>query len=66
MLKTNVCYCNTFTVICLVKAIAMATEEEQDNFVKLCGDGDLESVTQLLNQDPSLIKAPKRNRPSKL
>ena len=35
----------------------LATEEEQDNFVRLCGAGDLESVTQLLADDPSLIKA---------
>ena len=35
----------------------MATEEEQDNFLKLCGDGYLESVTQLLDEDSSLIKA---------
>ena len=35
----------------------MATQEEQDKFVKLCGDGDLESVTQLLADNPSLILA---------
>ena len=44
----------------------MATEEEQDKFVKLCGQGDLESVTWLLDQDPSLIKATKWELPCKL
>ena len=37
----------------------LATQEEQDNFVKLCGDGDLESVTRLLANYPSLIRARK-------
>ena len=32
-------------------------EEQIHKFVKLCGDGDLQSVMQLLDQDPSLIKA---------
>jgi hypothetical protein len=44
----------------------MATEEEQYNFVKLCGQGDLKSVTQLLANDPYLIKATESERPSKL
>ena len=43
----------------------MDSEEEQDNFVKLCGDGDLESVTQLLANDLSLIEA-KGEYPCKL
>ena len=38
----------------------LAFYEEQNNFVKLCGQGDLESVTQLLANDPSLIKATKK------
>ena len=44
----------------------LATQEEQDNFVKLCGDGDLESVTRLLDDDPSLIKAKEEEGLSKL
>ena len=44
----------------------LATQKEQDNFVKLCGDGDIESVTQLLDNDPSLIKATEREWPRKL
>ena len=44
----------------------MASEEEQAHFVWLCGDGDLESVTQLLANDPSLIKAKKEGYPCKL
>ena len=43
----------------------MASQEGQDNFVKLCGQGDLESVTQLLAKDPSLIKAEKHDWPNK-
>ena len=35
----------------------LASQEEQDKFVKLCGDGDLGSVTQLLADNPSLLKA---------
>ena len=44
----------------------MASKWEQDNFVKLCGQGDLESVKRLLDQDPSLIKATEFDRPRKL
>ena len=44
----------------------LATQEDQDNFVKLCGDGDLESVTQLLVNDPSLIEAKGKEFPCKL
>ena len=44
----------------------LATEQEQDNFVKLCGEGDLESVTQLLANDPSLIQAKERDWPCKI
>ena len=44
----------------------MPTYGEQHNFVKLCGQGDLESVTQLLDNDPSLIKATEREWPRKL
>ena len=44
----------------------MAARKEQDNFVKLCGQGDLESVTQLLANDPSLIKAKGDKWPGKL
>ena len=54
--------------ICLVMAMAisLALRKEQDNFVKLCGQGDLESVTQLLANDPSLIKAKGEEKPCKL
>ena len=44
----------------------MVPRKEQDNFVKLCGQGDLESVTQLLANDPSLIKAREEEFPCKL
>ena len=44
----------------------LATQKEQDNFVKLCGQGDLESVTQLLAKGPSLTKAKKSDNPCKL
>ena len=43
----------------------MASKEERDNFLKLCGQGDLESVTQQLAKDPSLIKAEKHDWPFK-
>ena len=46
--------------------LAMAPREEQNNFVKLCGQGDLESVTRLLDNDPSLIKATEIEWPCKL
>ena len=41
--------------ICLVRLAKTAKEEQE--FVRLCGDGDLESVTQLLANNPSLMKA---------
>ena len=44
----------------------MATEEEEEDFVKLCGLGDLESVTQLLAKDPSLTEAKSSDYPCKL
>ena len=44
----------------------LATQEEKDNFVELCGDGDLESVTQLLDEDPLLIQAENRYSPCKI
>ena len=35
----------------------MATsKEDKDKFLDLCFDGDLDEVTQLLTQDPTLIK----------
>ena len=35
----------------------MATsEEDKKKFVSLCFKGDLDGVTQLLSQDPTLIK----------
>ena len=52
----------------------MVTEEEQEDFgwseekkdfLRLCEDGDLESVTRLLVEDPSLIKARKPKWPNK-
>ena len=34
----------------------MATsEEDKEEFMDLCYDGDLDGVTQLLSQDPTLI-----------
>ena len=44
----------------------MAPRKEQDNFLKLCGDGDLESVTQLLDEDPTLIHVKERDFPCKI
>ena len=44
----------------------LATQEEQNNFVRLCGDGNLESVTRLLDEDPSLTEAKKSDYPCKL
>ena len=41
--------------ICLVRLAIIAKNEVE--FIRLCGDGDLESVTQILANDPSLIKA---------
>ena len=35
----------------------MPTEEEQENFLSLCADGDLESIEELLAKDPLLIKS---------
>ena len=35
----------------------MAPQKEQDNFVKLCGDGDLESVEYLLEDNPNLVNS---------
>ena len=46
--------------------VRLVNEEEQDNFIKLCGDGDLESVTQLLANNPSLSQAKRQEFPSKL
>ena len=43
----------------------MASKEERDNFVKLCGYGDLESVKQLFANDPSLIQARGEETPCK-
>ena len=35
----------------------MATsEEDKEKFLDLCLDGDVDGVTQLLSQDPTLIK----------
>ena len=35
----------------------MATsEEDKEKFLDLCLDGDVNGVTQLLSQDPTLIK----------
>ena len=35
----------------------MPTEEEQDRFLDLCEDGDLQSIEELLAKDPLLIKS---------
>ena len=35
----------------------MPTQEEQDRFLTLCEDGDLESIQELLAKDPLLIKS---------
>ena len=35
----------------------MASNEEQEQFLNACFDGDLELVTSLLANDPSLIES---------
>ena len=35
----------------------MPTQEEQLQFLDLCGKGDVESVKTLLDKDPSLINS---------
>ena len=50
--------------ICLVRlAITVKNKVE---FLRSCGEGDLESVTQLLTNNPSLIEARIRKRFSDL
>ena len=37
--------------------LIMPTQEEQIQFLDLCGEGDVESVKTLLAEDPSLINS---------
>ena len=50
--------------ICLVRLAITAKNGVE--FLRSCGDGDFESVTRLLANDPSLIKAEGVEYPSKL
>ena len=47
----NVYYC----VYIFYLVTAMASDEEQEQFLDACIDGDLELVTSFLAKDPSLI-----------